>query len=241
MTDAEGAADAPGPAGPAPSAVLRGLLRRSHGELTRGDAIVIVGLFLAAVLAFSAAAIAVAVALGHPLLAGQIPGGGKSGLDALWHLLTAFVLVLPLRNRLAAVLAPALSLGIDIDHLFGSVFPYVVGREAHDVFFLVLVSLFVAALEGRSAGLLTAGAVVTHIGVDGGVFPFFAPATLTLYPLDYPVEVALVALAAVLFFLAYRSPRDLLRPRTGLPVAGAVAVIAVAMIFFPYLFTFNTF
>ncbi len=218
-----------------------GLLRRGGRPFGRRDAVATTILYLGAVVAFSAAAIAVSVGLGDPLLSGQVPSGGKSGLDAIWHLLTAFVLVLPLRRRLAYLLAPLLSLGIDIDHIFGSFLPYVVGRQAHDVFFLVLVTLFLYAIEGRPAALLGAGAVVTHIAVDGGTFPFFAPATLAQFPLPYGVEVGLLVVAAVLFHLAYRPARELASPRTGGALAVVVVTVSVAVLFFPLLFSFNTF
>lgn len=225
---------------PDPATAGSGLLRRAGRAFGRRDAALTFAAFLAAVLGFSAVALLVALALGDPLLAGQVPGGGKSLLDAFWHLATAFVLVLPLRRRLAWVLAPALSLGIDVDHLFGSVLPYVVGRPAHDLFFAVLVTLFLYALEGRPAALLTAGAVTTHVAVDGGLFPFLSPATLALYPLPYPAEAALVAVAAVLFLLAFHEPRELLRKRLAVPAAVGVLVIAVALLFAPMILTFNT-
>ncbi len=218
-----------------------GLLRSPGRAFGMRDAVTTTILYLVAVVAFSAAAIAIAVGLGDPLLSGQVPSSGKSGLDAIWHLLTAFVLVLPLRRRLAYLLAPVLSLGIDIDHIFGSFLPYVVGREAHDVFFLVLVSLFLYAVEGRPAALLGAGAVVTHIAVDGGSFPFFAPVSIAQYPLPFPAAVLLLVVAALLFHLAYRPVDELRQPRIALPIAGVIAAVSVAVLFFPLLYSFNTF
>lgn len=198
-------------------------------ELGLGESALILALYLGAVLLWSFGAFGVEVLLGGTVLAPVRPGAGASGVDALWHLGTAFVLALPTRHRWAVLLAPALALGLDIDHLFGAVFPTVVTRQAHALLFVVLVGLALYALRGRTAGLLAAGAVLAHIGVDGGSFPLFAPLSTAFFPLDLAGQVVFVAAAAILFFVSVRPWKDALAPRDALPIAGVVAALAVIL------------
>ncbi|HKS59447.1 MAG TPA: hypothetical protein VJS68_01560, partial [Thermoplasmata archaeon] len=92
--------------------------------------------FLVLVIVWCAALTPLEAILGIPLFIGGGPPAPSSLRDALWHLLTTFLLVLPTRDRRAFALAPLFSLGLDIDHIFGAYLPGPFSRMAHDLFFI---------------------------------------------------------------------------------------------------------
>ncbi|HYK92474.1 MAG TPA: hypothetical protein VEY07_00315, partial [Thermoplasmata archaeon] len=159
-------------------------------------------------------------------------------VDALWHLLTALGLALPARRWVVAWLAPILALGLDVDHVFGDVLATVTGRTAHDLFLVVLVGGLLYELQGRSAALIGVGAVLAHIGVDGGGFPLLGPISTTFYFPPLAVLILFIGLAAGLFFLAARPLRDLRRPTSVALLGGAIAVVALLFVYLPVVSTF---
>ncbi len=205
-------------------------LRRS-GMLT-------VILYGAAVLGFSGLLVGVEVLLGHPLLNAATPGFSHSLADALWHVVSALAIALPARRWATVWLAPVLALGLDVDHLFGGILPTVTMRTAHSLVFLLLVSAILYIAQGRSAAFLAAGAVLVHIGVDGGSFPFFGPFTVASYGLPFVGSVVFVAAAAGLFFLAGREPSEATRPYPLATMALACAAVLVAFAYLPFLSPF---
>lgn len=168
-------------------------------------------------------------AIGLPLKLDDGPAVASNLRDAVWHLATAFLLVLPLGERRLLVLGPLLSLGLDIDHVFGTYLPEPFARMAHNVIFLALATLALFFFLGRYAAFASAAAILTHLAVDGGDFPLFAPFTAARFSLPYPVELGLVAAATLLFFLAVRPIGDLVKPRWVVPPAAAAVVLAVVL------------
>ncbi|MCI4317976.1 MAG: hypothetical protein L3J96_05500 [Thermoplasmata archaeon] len=218
------------------------LLRRSQKKelLDVREAAFVLLLFLIGVILWSFGAVAVELLLGGSLLTPHTPRPSPSIADALWHLGTAFLLVLPTRHRVAIALAPALALGLDFDHLFGSVFPAVVGRQAHALLFVVLIGVALYLLRGRPAALLAAGAVLAHIGVDGGGFPLFSPASTALTGLTGVEQVAFCGVGALLFLAAVTPNSEIPRPRTWVPLVAVVAVLAVVLALgWPYIVPFT--
>lgn len=204
------------------------------------SAIITVLLFGVAVVVFAAFTIGVEVALGHPLQSATAPGYSPSLLDAVWHLATAFVLVLPARRWAALWLAPVLALGIDADHIFGDVLPTVTGRTDHNLFFLVLIGALLYFLQGRSASFLALGAVLAHIAVDGGRFPLFGPVSVSLITIPLPILLALLPVASVLFYLAGRDVRELTRTSQIAQIAVVSFAVGAVFVFLPALATFVT-
>ena len=198
-----------------------------------------IGIFVGGVIAFSSVALWLELAAGYPLHASHVPGTNRSVEDALWHVGTAFVLALPARRLWLAVVGPALALGIDVDHVFGAVLPTVLDRQAHDLFFLILIGLLLYYLEGRSAALSSAGAILAHVAVDGGRFPFFAPVSVATYPLALWESVVLLTLGAGLFFLSVKHLRDLRAPTNGLALVAVVAGVSIALAAVPAVAMFN--
>lgn len=216
--------------------------RRLATLLRKGDALTLFGsgivlaLYLALVLLWSGGAFEVEVLLGHPPLPPHLPEPGASFVDALWHLGTAFLLALPTRQRWAIALAPSLALGLDIDHLFGSIFPTVVTRQAHALLFVVLVGLALYAVRGRAAGGIASGAVLAHIGVDGGSFPLLAPFSTAFYPLNLGEQGVFLVVAAALFLLGVRTAREAASRRYALPFVAALASMGVLLaLAWPYI------
>ncbi|HZY92440.1 MAG TPA: hypothetical protein VFG07_06690 [Thermoplasmata archaeon] len=190
-------------------------------------------LFATGALVFAAVTIGVEVALGHPLLPPNAPGVSPSLADALWHLASAFLIALPARRWVTLWLAPALALGLDIDHVFGDVLPTVTGRTDHDVLFVLAIGVVLYVLQGRSAALLASGAVLAHIAVDGGAFPFFGPASVTFFAPPLPVLLVMLGAAAGLFYLAGRDWKELWRPTHLASVAAAGFAVGALFLYLP--------
>lgn len=208
-------------------AALRRWWGADPGTFTRRDGWYALAGLVVFALAFSAAMFAVERALGDPILTGRLPGGSKSLGDALWHLFTGFLVAIPMRRRLMLLVGPLLALGIDADHIFGTVLPTVVDREAHNLLFLVALGVILAVVRNRSAAAAAVGFATLHIGVDGGAFPLLAPFTTATWGLPYPVAAALIAGAALLAFAAVRPVSELRRPSIGIPWVVAVAVLVL--------------
>ncbi|HEY6238548.1 MAG TPA: hypothetical protein VIZ68_05125, partial [Thermoplasmata archaeon] len=155
------------------------------------------------------------------------------------HLGTAFLIVLPTRHRVLIALAPWMALGLDADHLFGSAFPTVLHREAHDLVFVLLIALAVGAVVGRAGAFAAAGAALQHLAVDGGVFPLLAPASMATYPIPWPVNIGVLTIAAALLFLTVRGPADLARPRYAIPLVLCVGLVAALQSLIPGLGLFD--
>jgi hypothetical protein len=197
--------------------------------LRRRDALLLLVVFGLLVILWSASLAPVEAALGHPLYVGGVPAVTPGFVDAIWHLVMALLLVLPARERKLLVLGPALSLGLDVDHLFGAFLPTPFPRVAHNVFFFALATGFLARTAGRYAGLSALGALLTHVAVDGGGFPFLAPIVTTPFGLPFGVSVFLVGVSAVAFCLA-ASPLGTLRsPARLLWLAGAITVAGLLL------------
>ena len=185
---------------------------RVGGHGLRSSRIATLVLYGLAVLAFAVAIIAIEVALGDPLVPAKSPGASHSFEDACWHLGTGLALALPARRWTAAWMGAIMSLGLDTDHVFGYVLPTVTGRTDHCIVFLIGGALLLYWLQGRTAGLLTAGAMITHVSLDGGSFPLFAPVSTATYPLPWALTALGVFAAAVMFYLAFRPARGLRQP-----------------------------
>ncbi len=226
------------PTGSLGERVRRGLRRTDDlGFIEAGFTLL---LFLAAVLLWSYGAFLTEILLGATPLSPHLPPSSASLADALWHLATAFLLALPTRHRWAIALAQALALGLDIDHLFGSFFPTVVTRQAHAFLFVAMVGVALYVVRGRPSGLLASGAVLAHIGVDGGTFPLFAPLSTTFFPLTLAEQIAFLAVAAFLFVLSMRSYREIVSRRFGLPlIAAIVTMSAILVVAWPYIEPFT--
>ncbi len=187
--------------------------------------------FIAADLLWSTFLALVEPILGVPLHAPHHLQGVASAIDALWHLTTALVLVLPTRNRLLWVLGPSLALGLDVDHLFGGVLASPFPRLAHDLIFAAALGAGLSVLLGRAAALLGPAALLAHLAVDGGGFPLVAPLSPDGFALVYPAQVAFVIAASLLFFFALRSPAELRHPRLLFGWAAAVAASCLVLFF----------
>ena len=204
------------------------------------SAIMTVVLFGVTVVVFSAFSIGAEVALGHPIQSANVPGYSPSLLDAVWHVATAFVLVLPARRWASLWLAPTLALGLDVDHIFGDILPTVTGRTAHVVFFIALVGVLLYVVQGRSAAFLAVGAVIAHIAVDGGRFPLFGPVSVGLVRIPLPILLALLPVAAVLFYLAGRDIRELRRPTSLIALSVVCLAVGAVFVYLPTIATFLT-
>lgn len=180
-------------------------------------------------LAWSATALGIELALGDRLLAHHPSETDKNAADAVWHVATAFVIALPTRRLAAWVATPALALAFDVDHVFGGLLPTVVIRSAHDVFFVAILALAMTALRGPTGALLSVGAVVEHLAVDGGGFPLFAPLSTATYVFPFALQAGLIGIGAILVFLAVRPPRELGYPQGLVPVVAAAGGLAAGM------------
>lgn len=225
------------PADPQPSPLDGEGLKRPPGEsavqggpLGWKRALALLVTFEISVLVFATVALAVELALGYSPYQGHFSGPSRAVSDAIWHLATALVLVVPARNRVLLVVGPTMALGLDIDHVFGAFLPVVTPRPAHDLFFVGLLALALYLLFGRLGALLGPGAVLAHFAVDGGTFPFFAPVTVHEYPLGFPEQVILLLVGALLIFLSSRKAAELRRPRTLATFVGAVGIVALALL-----------
>ena len=196
-------------------------------------------LFVLVSLAFAGAAVGVELLFGHTLAAGR--GGDPVRLvaDAAWHFATGVVLALPTRRRGLVLALPLMTLGIDVDHLFGGLLPTVIGRESHSLLFLVVVVAVLYRVFGRDMALLGASATLLHLGVDGGGFPLLAPVTTAAWPLSFPVAVAAIVVAAALVGLAARRLAEMLRPDYLFWTVLSVAAVVVAGFVVPWVQVFN--
>ena len=179
------------------------------------------------------------VAFGASLRAATPPGPARGLEDALWHLVTALLLVLPARRRTLLWLVPLLSLAIDVDHAFGSLLPTVVGRQAHSLVFLAVVSVVLGHRWGSTGTFLGAGAVLSHLAVDGGSFPIIVPLSTSVVEAPLAFQLLGVGLAEASFFLATRDARDALRLRYAIPLVAAGALVGGILAFAPGLISFN--
>jgi hypothetical protein len=199
------------------------------GRITRRRALALVVAFALVDLAWDAVLAAIEFSLGlaphHARTIALLPNLE----DAVWHLATAFVLVLPIRRRPLFALGPLLALELDVDHVFGFLLSTPLGRLAHDVFFAVLATVVLGTVFGRVGATLPAAAWFVHLAVDGGNFPLFAPATPTTFALPYAIEAAFVVIAALLFFVGVRRASQLRTLRYGLPLLAAVVVLSAVL------------
>lgn len=176
---------------------LAPILRRFRFELW------LFGAFVAGDLVFSSISNLIAHLLqGVPYLPAQPPAAGPNLLDAVWHLATGLLFALPMRERRALLVVPALTLLLDVDHLFGAVLPVAVPRPAHDLLFFALLAAGLLPTLGRRAMALAVGASLLHVGVDGGTFPLFAPASPASFGLTFPEQLAFLAAAALALAVA---------------------------------------
>lgn len=170
--------------------------------------------------------------IGDPLFVPKSPPGGLADFeDGLWHLGTTALLALPTRRPKLIAGAALLSLGFDADHLPGYFGFAVVARPDHNLVFFVVAAGVMFAWQGAAGGFAAAGAILSHIGLDGGKFPLASPLTPHLFGLTFATQVLFIAIGGLLIFLAARSPRELLRPRTAGSMAGVVAVLAATVFF----------
>jgi hypothetical protein len=206
---------------------------RADSPLSRRRALWIGGVFVVAVFAWALLVALLEAALG---VAPRLPVGialTPNVLDTVWHLATAFLLVIPVRDRRLWVAGPVMSLGLNVDHLFGYVLPTPFGRLSHNLLFVVSWSVAAAAVFGRTGAAMGSGAALAEIAVDGGNFPLFAPLTTHMYSLTYLESVGLVFLAAWLFFVSLRPLHDLRRPRTLAIWVASAAALSVVLRFIP--------
>ena len=213
--------------------MLRRLFRPDEPALRPLDAresALLLAVFLAAVLFWSFGSLATELLLGDSLLSPHHPRPSQSFVDALWHVATAAILTIPARHRWLTVLAPALALGLDIDHLFGTVFPTVIIRSAHDLFFLAALMAIGYAVRGRVAMLAPAGAVLAHLAVDGGGFPFFGPFSTMFYPLSEPMQVGTLLLAGLLLYASVRPIDRLREPREATVFVATLAALTLLLL-----------
>jgi len=222
-----------GSAAPEPGAVAKATTDPSgaspaDGPLAIRKGVRLLVLYAVVVLGFSLVALVVELALGDPFSTGRSPGVSRSFEDAAWHLVTGLAIAVPTRRRALIVLTPVFALAIDVDHVFGSLLPTVVPREAHDLFFLVAIALVFLPLAGRAWTQLAIGATLVHLGADGGSFPLLAPVTTQSWAFPFAVAVVTIVAAALLVGLSGRTPRELVRPAYLVPTAAAVVVILLA-------------
>lgn len=182
------------------------------------------------VLGFALFLIGCEVGLGDPLVLARSPGNLRSIEDAAWHLGTGLALALPARRWSAAAMASLMTLGLDGDHIFGDLLPTVIGRTDHCLVFLVAAPFVLYALQGRTAALLGAGAVLAHLSLDGGAFPLFAPVSVATYAFPLAVTAVGAVAAALLFSLAFRPRRVVLSTRSLLAIAVVSAVCVAAYV-----------
>jgi hypothetical protein len=193
------------------------------------------------VLAFAVALIAIEVSVGDPLVPARSPGASHSFEDACWHLGTGLALALPARRWTAAWMGAIMTLGLDTDHVFGDVLPTVLGRTDHCVVFLAGAAMVLYLLQGRTSGLLAAGAITAHISLDGGSFALLAPVSTTEYAFPLWATAVGVFAAALCFYLAFRPARGLRRPLdlSIIVVIGLVSVLAFLIFTSSATFLFN--
>jgi hypothetical protein len=188
---------------------------------------------------FAAASIALEVAFGSTLRAATPPGPAHGIEDALWHLATALALVVPARRRTLLWIAPLMSLAVDVDHAFGSLLPTVVGRQAHSFVFLVVASVVLGHRSGATGALLGAGALLSHMAVDGGAFPILVPLSTAAVAAPLGLQLLGVATAELCFFLSTRSAKEALRLEYLVPLVTAGALVGGILAFAPGLIAFN--
>lgn len=154
--------------------------------------------------------------------------GQSDAVDALWHLGTGLLLALPSRDRRLYVLAPVLSLGLDVDHVFGLLVPAAVSRPSHSLLFVAVGFLLALVWKGRTPALALAGAVLTHFAVDGGSLPLLDPVSFQRWLLPPWAEAMLLLLCGGLFLLA-RDPKGsgVGQPRAWAELVGITAVLVV--------------
>ena len=151
--------------------------------------------------------------------------GQADAVDAVWHLATGLLVAIPARDRRLYLLAPALSLGLDVDHVFGLVVPAAVSRPSHTLLFVALAVVVALAWKGRWMAFGVGGAVLTHLAVDGGSLPLLAPVVFSRWTLSPVVEGVLVVFAGGLFLLALgRHDKRIRDPRAWVEL-GIIAVL----------------
>ncbi|MDE1822082.1 MAG: hypothetical protein KGJ23_10245 [Euryarchaeota archaeon] len=182
-----------------------------------------------AIVAFAwASLVNLAASANHVPLVGPRVAFWSETIDAFWHLGTGFLLALPARDRRLLFLAPVLSLGLDIDHAFGLLLPASVPRPDHALLFILLITVVAALWKGRLPALATAGAIATHLAVDGGDFPLLDPVTMARWPFPLWASALALALAGALFLLALPGPRRWTVRRAWVELA----VIVTALVLF---------
>jgi hypothetical protein len=201
------------------------------GTLPTREVVLLVLAFLGLVLVWCVALTWTESALGLPLEPTRSAATTANYLDVPWHLGTGAVIALAVARRKLYLALPALSLGLDIDHLFGSVFPAPFGREAHDLFFVALAAGVFYAWGGRFTAGVVSAAWAAHVSVDGGSFPLLAPWSAQSFTLPYAAEVAGIGIALLLAFLAVRPARELPHAKVAIPLILAWAGLALLLLF----------
>lgn len=186
-------------------------------------------LFLGLAAAFPALVDLGAYLLGQSTFLGGSVTSRPALLDGAWHAGIGLLLVLPARDIRLALFGPVLATEIDLDHVYGAYLPTEVGRPAHNLFFLLLLTYAAGVVIGRSGVWLVAAGWLGHLSVDGGGFPLLAPFARTSWPLPYALEVAMGAGAALLFFGARHPWSELRKPQAGLSVVAVALGIALLM------------
>ncbi len=171
----------------------------------------------------------VALVFGQPWHVGGSVTSRPALLDAGWHAAIGLLMVLPARDPRLYLFGPVLTTEIDVDHLYGAYLPTEVGRPAHDLFFLLLLVVLLGTVAGRAGAMLGAAGWLGHVSVDGGGFPFLAPLARATWSLALPLEVALAALAVLLFFFAVRPSSDLASRRNTVTVGLVIVALAVLL------------
>ncbi|MCI4350802.1 MAG: hypothetical protein L3K15_04745 [Thermoplasmata archaeon] len=223
-------------AAPAPTGGVLILWWRRRWEVrdpTPRDAVVTGIVFGAVILLWSEGSLLIELAFGAHAHSGSPPPGSFALLDGLWHLATGLVVALPARRRTLLWAAPLFSLGLDVDHVFGAFLPTVLIRPAHDVFLLAILVVVLLVVEGRFAALAAPAAILVHFGVDGGAFPFFAPASLQYYPLSYAEQFGFIVVAVLVMFFSTRRVSELRDRRTMILMGIAIAVLAGMLALIP--------
>jgi hypothetical protein len=206
------------------------MLQGHGGTRPTRHAVLLVLAFLGLVFVWCVALTWTELALGLPLEPTRSAATPANYLDIPWHLGTGALIALPVARRKLYLTLPALSIGLDFDHLFGSVFPAPFGREAHDLFFAALAIGVFYAGGGRYAAGVVGAAWLTHVSVDGGSFPLIAPWSAHSFSLPYAVEVAGIGLALLFATLSVRTFRELSQARLVIPLLLAGAGVAVLLL-----------
>lgn len=135
--------------------------------------------------------------------------------EVVGHVLFGVTAAFVTLNARLILLAGAESILIDADHVLPALNFSVEGRLAHSLSFAIVVALVLAYLAkrggrmNRAVFLVTVAAVATHLSYDvfagNGLFPLFAPFTMTSYsppPWAWlPLESAAVLLCAMVRLL----------------------------------------